>query len=222
MLFNFVTRKKPQLPLAATAAILILATTFPTLGMQAQAHETQTIEIVLQPEATTIHWTLRSLLHKSQGDFKLKTGDIVVNPKTGLAQGEVLVDATSATGDDAQQTARWQKDILDTTTFPAIIFHPSKLEGLISAKGLQQVKASGALTLRGQDHAIDMPLAIEISGKEATITAHFTVPYTQWGLKPPSAGFGHFEKQVTIDLKARGVLKMQNASPAPPPAPDSQ
>lgn len=188
-----------------------------------RAQDAQTIAIHLNPETTSIRWTLNAPFHKAaHGSIHLKGGDIVVNPKTGLAQGEVLVDATTLSGEDARQTAKWQQDILDTTTYPAILFHPNKVEGLSSAKGSQQVKASGAITLRGHDHLTELPLKIDIDGKQVTVTGRFTIPYTQWGLKAPSAGLLHYDKQITVDVEAHGMVREQKATPGAPPSPDSQ
>lgn len=189
-------------------------------GLQAQ--EAPTIAIHLDPDATTIHWTLNSLLHKARGTFKLKGGDIVTNAKTGLAQGEILVDGTTESSGDANRDAKWQKEVLDSATYPAIIFHPNKVEGLKDVEGMQQVKASGTMTLRGQDHPVEFTLAVEVKGKDVTMNTHFMVPYAAWGLTPPSAGMMHYDKQAAIDVTAKGQLTKGKAVPAAAPAADSQ
>jgi polyisoprenoid-binding protein YceI len=191
-----------------------------TTGMMAQ--DTQTVEIHLDPAATTVQWTLKSLPHNVHGTFKLKGGDIVVNPDTGLAQGEVLIDATSGTSGNAGRDAKWQKEVLESATYPAIIFHPNKIEGLKAADGTQQVKASGTMTLHGQDHAIELTLAVQVKGHDVTMTTHFMVPYVQWGLKQASSGLIRYDKQVAINVTAKGELVKQKATPSASPAADSQ
>ena len=147
---------------------------------------------------------------------------MVTNPTTGVAQGEVLIDAASASSGDAERDAKWNKDILDSTTYPAIIFHPVKVEGLKSGEGTQQVKASGTLTLKGQDRPVEMTFTVKTSGKEVTLSTHFSIPYGQWGLKQPSAGLVRYGKQVEVDVAAKGSLKNETAVRSAPPASDSQ
>ena len=182
----------------------------------------KTVTIHLDPDASMVRFTLKSLLHNARGTFKLKGGDVVTNPATGLAQGEVLIDAGSASTGDTSRDEKWQKEILDSGTYPAIIFHPVKVEGLKSGDGTQQVKASGTLTLKGQDHPIEMTLAITTTGNDVRVSTHFTIPYVQWGLKQANAGMMHYDKQVEMDVEAKGVLKNETARPSAPPASDSQ
>ena len=181
-----------------------------------------TVTIHLDPEATTIRFTLKSLLHSARGTFKLKGGDVVTNPATGLAQGEVLIDAASVSTGDAGRDEKWRKDILGSTTYPAIIFHPTKIEGMKAAKTAQQLKASGTLTVRGQDHPVDMILTMTADGKNVTLSTHFVVPYVQWGLQQASAGIVRYDKQIVLDVDAKGFLKNETAVPSAPPAADSQ
>ena len=182
----------------------------------------KTITIHLDPEATIVRWTLKSLLHNAHGTFRLKGGDVVINPETGLAQGEVLIDAGSGSSGDTKRDAAWQKDILDSATYPAIIFHPVKVEGLKSTDGTSQVKASGTLTLKGQDHPIEMMLFVTTSGKDASLTAHFTIPYVEWGLKDAGSGITRYGKQIDINVAGKGALKNELAIRAAPPAPDAK
>ena len=182
----------------------------------------KTVTIHLDPDATTVRFTLKSLLHNAHGTFRLKGGDVVTNPATGLAQGEVLIDAGTASTGDSTRDAKWQKEILDSTTYPAIIFHPVKVEGLKAGDGTQQVKASGTLTLKGQDHPVEMTLTVTTSGKDVTVTTHFNIPYVQWGLKEATTGVVRYDKQVEITVTAKGVSKNETARPSGPPAPDAQ
>ncbi len=175
-----------------------------------------TMEIQLDGRATTVRWTLKSLFHTARGTFHLQSGDVVANLKTGLAQGEVTVDAASGSsgpgaGGNAARDARWQKDMLQSATYPAILFHPAKIEGLKAGEGEQEATASGVMTLQGHDHAIEMRLHVVVKGQKVTIASHFTVPYAEWGVKQPSAGLGRYDKQVTIDVEATGTWTLRMA-----------
>jgi polyisoprenoid-binding protein YceI len=207
----------------------VLTAAFSMVSLQAGAQATapstkaaNTVTMHFDPAATTIRFTLKSMLHNAQGTFKLKGGDVVTNPANGLAQGEVLIDAASASTGDAARDAKWQREVLDSATYPAIIFHPVKVEGLKPGDGTQDAKASGTLTLKGQDHPVEMSLRITTSGKDVTVSTHFTIPYVQWGLKEATAGMMHYDKQVEMNVVARGTLKNETAVPSAPPAADSQ
>ena len=193
-----------------------------TASPSAATKSARTVTMHFNPDATTIRFTLKSLLHNVHGTFKLKGGDVVGNPADGLAQGEVLIDAASASTGDASRDAKWQKEILDSATYPAIIFHPVKVDGLKAGDGTAQVKASGTITLKGQDHPVEMELTVVTSGKDVTVTTHFNVPYVEWGLREASAGMVRYDKQVEVSVVAKGVLKNETAVPSAPPAPDSQ
>lgn len=191
-------------------------------GSTAGQKAANTVTIHLDPDAATVRFTLKSFLHNAHGTFRLKGGDVVTNPATGLAQGEVLIDAGSASTGDAGRDAKWQKETLDSATYPAIIFHPVKVEGLKSGDGTQSVKASGMLTLKGQDHPLTMTLTLTTSGKHVSVSTHFTIPYVQWGLKEPNTGLIRYNKQIEMNVEAKGVLKNETARPSGPPASDSQ
>ena len=193
-----------------------------TASGKADTKAANTVTIHLDPAATAVRWTLKSLLHNAHGTFKLKGGDVVMNPATGLAQGEILIDAGSESSGDTARDARWQKEILDAATYPAILFHPVKVEGLKAGEATQQIQASGMLTLKGQDHPLEMTLAVKIEGSEAVLTTHFTIPYVQWGLKEARSGMTRYDKQIVMDVSAKGEVKNEVATHAPAPAADSQ
>jgi len=47
----------------------------------------------LDPANTQINFTLRGFPHTTTGSFKLKRGEIVVDPDTGMAVGSVIIEA---------------------------------------------------------------------------------------------------------------------------------
>ena len=222
------TRRWTQKTAISTALMVVLSTSSTLVFAQKVSDSTsgpkaaKTVTIHLDPEATTVRFTLKSLLHNARGTFRLKGGDVVTNPATGLAQGEVLIDAGSASTGDKNRDAKWQKEILDSTTYPAIIFHPVRVEGLKSGDGTNQVKASGTLTLKGQDHPIEMTLTVTTAGSHVDVSTHFAIPYVQWGLKEATAGMIRYDRQVEINVEAKGVVKDETARPSGPPASDSQ
>ena len=66
----------------AVLAVLCLA-----LGRSGFA---QKVTVRLDPAETEIKWTLTDTLHVVHGTFKLKSGLMILDPKTGIAEGEIL------------------------------------------------------------------------------------------------------------------------------------
>ncbi len=188
------------------------------------AKKTRTLTLQLDADRTSINWTVGVSLRKVHGTFKLKGGEVIADPKSGVAQGEILIDAgsgmigTGKYGEDQKRTEKWQKDVLDSTHYPAIIFHPTSVEGLKEGDGEQTVKSLGTITLRGMDHPVDLTVQLQTSGHDVTATMHFQVPYVKWGLKNPSSGFTRYDSDVAVDIVAKGRIEEKTAVPDPMPA----
>jgi polyisoprenoid-binding protein YceI len=95
--------------------------------------QNQGLKIVLDPAQTEIHWTLSGGLHTTHGTFKLKSGELVFNPATGVTEGEILVDATTGESGNATRDKRMQDEVLESNRYPAIFFHPSQIKGAFEA-----------------------------------------------------------------------------------------
>ena len=55
------------------------------------------------------------------------------NPATGVAEGEILVDATTGESGNATRDKRMQDEVLESNRYPAIFFHPSQIKGAFEA-----------------------------------------------------------------------------------------
>ena len=84
----------------------------------------QQTELKLDPAKTRIDWTLGATMHTVEGSFRLKSGDIVFNPKTGEASGELIVDATSGDSGNKKRDADMNKNVLESAKYPEIVFFP--------------------------------------------------------------------------------------------------
>jgi polyisoprenoid-binding protein YceI len=176
------------------------------LGQLAQA-QNRSIRVVLDPAQTEIHWKL-SGLHPVHGTFKLKSGEFLFNPKTGTAEGEILVDATTGESGNAARDKRMQDEVLESNRYPAIFYHPTEIKGPFKAgEGTQDLTAEGTFNIHGADHPLELPLKVQISAGTATATTRFTVPYVEWGMKNPSRLLLRVSKQVEIEVSAKGTIK---------------
>ena len=163
--------------------------------------------MVLDPAQTEIHWKL-SGLHPVHGTFKLKSGEFLFNPKTGVAEGEILVDATTGESGNAARDKRMQDEVLESNRYPAIFFHPTEIKGPFKAgEGTQDLTGEGTFNIHGADHPLKLPLKVQISADTVTATTRFTVPYVEWGMKNPSRFLLRVGKQVEIEVSAKGTIK---------------
>jgi hypothetical protein len=166
------------------------------------------LKVTLDPAQTEIHWTLSGNMHTTHGTFKLKSGEFFFNPATGVAEGEILVDATSGESGDEARDKRMQEDVLQSNRYPAIFFHPNQIKGEFrSAEGIQQLEGVGTFNIHGADHPLSLPLKVQVATGAVTVTTKFTVPYVAWGMKDPSKFLFRVSKQVDIELTAKGTLK---------------
>jgi polyisoprenoid-binding protein YceI len=176
------------------------------LGQFAQA-QNRSMKVVLDPAHTEIHWKL-SGLHPVHGTFKLKSGEFLFNPKTGVAEGEILVDATTGESGNTARDKRMQDEVLESNRYPAIFYHPTEIKGPFKAgEGTQDLTAEGTFNIHGADHPLELPVKVQISADTATATTRFTVPYVEWGMKNPSRFLLRVSKQVEIEVSAKGTVK---------------
>ena len=194
-----------------TAALCIIATlvVFIVHLAYAQNHgKDQGLKVELDPAQTEIHWTLSGGLHTTHGTFKLKSGELFFNPATGVAEGEILVDATTGESGNATRDKRMQDEVLESNRYPAIFFHPSQIKGAFEAgNATQDLVGVGTFNIHGADHPLELPLKVQVSAGVVTATTRFTVPYVAWGMKNPSKFMLKVSKEVEIDLTAKGSIK---------------
>jgi len=165
------------------------------------------LKVMLDPAQTEIHWKLSGGLHTTHGTFKLKSGEFFFNPATGMAEGEILVDATTGESGNAARDKRMQDEVLESNRYPAIFFHPMQLKGTFDAgAGIQQLVGEGTFNIHGADHPLEMPLKVQIAAGVVTATTRFMVPYVDWGMKNPSKFLFRVSRQVEIEVSAKGTV----------------
>jgi polyisoprenoid-binding protein YceI len=139
---------------------------------------------------------------------KLKSGQLFFNPATGVAEGEILVDATTGESGNADRDKRMHGEVLESNRYPAIFFHPSHLKGEFrQVEGPQQLVGQGTFNIHGADHPFELPLTVQVTGSTVTATTKFTVPYVVWGMKNPSRFLFRVSKQVEIEVTAKGSIE---------------
>jgi polyisoprenoid-binding protein YceI len=98
--------------LSCTGALLLTA----AAGAQDQA---PSASIKLDPAKTTVSFTAGTLRHV-HGTFALKGGVFAVDSKSGVAQGEILVNADSEKSNDTGLDKKIQGETLESGKYPGI------------------------------------------------------------------------------------------------------
>jgi polyisoprenoid-binding protein YceI len=149
-------------------------------------------------------FTLSDVLHTVHGTFNVKSGSIHFDPATGVASGEIVVDATSGDSGNGARDKRMHQNIIESKKFPEIAFVPSLVRGTVNASGESKVEIEGTFTIHGASHPLTTSAVVTASPSRLQTKVHFVVPYVAWGMKNPSTLFLKVSETVDIDLDASG------------------
>jgi polyisoprenoid-binding protein YceI len=158
----------------------------------------------LDPSQTSIHFTLGDVLHTVHGSFRLKRGSLGFEPTSGKLSGEIVVDAGSGQSGSGMRDHKMNKEVLESSQYPEIVFRPDRIDGAVASQGKSSVKVHGLFSIHGVDHEITVPAEVEMAADHWTAAVHFTVPYAKWGMRNPSTLFLRVNDSVEIDLTATG------------------
>jgi polyisoprenoid-binding protein YceI len=198
----------PVFPAVLLSASLGTAQQTPSHAKPSAAIPARNIEIHFDPASTQIRFKVGSMLRDVRGSFQFKGGALAVDPDSTLAQGELLVDATTGRTGNAARDKELQEDVLESKRYPSIFFHAEHLRGQIpKTDGSSDVIAEGMLNIHGADHPLQMKVHLVRVGNSLSATTHFTVPYVEWGMKNPSGSFFHLSKTAQVDVSAKGTTR---------------
>jgi polyisoprenoid-binding protein YceI len=197
---------------AARFGALFVLAAMSSAGVYAQpaaqqaAQQVASEKLHLDPSATEVRFTLKDTLHTVHGSFHLKAGDVVFNPQSGEAEGLISVDAGSGSSGNDTRDGRMRREFLEVTSFPVATFTPQKVSGFNPAASSQKISVAGTMTLHGGSHPMTMEFTVTQEGALTTATTRFAIPYVDWGIKSPGIAFVKVEKEVTMDIVAKGTL----------------
>jgi polyisoprenoid-binding protein YceI len=191
------TKVHRTLPWLAVTAFLAIAGT---------ASAAQSVAFQLDPQRTTITFTLGDVLHTVRGSFRLKQGSLRLDPASSKLAGEIAVDARSGDSGSGMRDRKMHREILESDRYPEISFHPDRVDGTVSLQGKSSVRLHGTFSIHGTDHELTVPADVEVLSDHWTATLHFAVPYVSWGMKNPSTLFLRVSESVDIDLSAAGTV----------------
>jgi polyisoprenoid-binding protein YceI len=193
------------------AVIVLLGVALP--GRQATSqqspHPTRAaaqIVFSVDPAKSTVHWSVDSSLHMVHGTFHVKRGTFSVDPATGKASGEIVVDATSGESGNDSRDRRMHKEILESGQYSEVVFRPDRADGTVVAQGNSSLKLHGIFSLHGADHELNVPAQATLTEGQWKGTAAFEVPYLAWGLKNPSNFLLKVKPVVDVQLDLAGSV----------------
>jgi polyisoprenoid-binding protein YceI len=190
-------RARRRLPGLAVVAFLAIAVS---------SSAAQGVAFQLDPQHTTISFTLADALHTVRGTFYLKQGSLRLDPASRKLAGEIVVDAKSGESGSGMRDRKMHREVLESDRYPEIAFHPDRVDGTVSLQGKSSVRIHGIFNIHGSDHELTVPAEVEISSDHWTAVIHFAVPYANWGMKNPSTFFLRASESVDIDLTAAGTV----------------
>jgi polyisoprenoid-binding protein YceI len=169
------------------------------------------VTLLLDPAKSSIHWSLGSTLHTVHGTFNLKRGEMKFDPATRTASGAFVAYATSGESGNDSRDKKMHKEILESQTYPDVVFRPTKIDGTIAAQGAFTVQLHGVFVLHGSEHELIVPVQAQLTGTQWKGTAKFNVPYIAWGLKSPNTFLLKADPEVEIELDLSGSLQAATA-----------
>jgi polyisoprenoid-binding protein YceI len=161
--------------------------------------------LTLDPEATTVTFSLGATGHDIHGTMGLTAGELRFDAETGEASGSLTIDATLAVSGNRKRDKKMHRKVLETETYPEIAFAPSRIEGTVTMTGESDVTLVGVVAIHGDEHEVSLPTHVEMTEAGFTARATLTVPYVEWGMHDPSVMILRVAKVVEIVIEATGT-----------------
>lgn len=176
----------------------------------------QQMALQIDPQQTSVRFSLDAALHSVHGSFQAKPGSLQFNPGSGVVFGQIVIDAKSGQTGIGIRDRKMHKDVIESATYPEITFRPDRITGAVILQGKSSPRVHGMIRIHGVDREIEVPVAFEMNGDRWTANVHFTLPYAKWGMRNPSTLFLRVSDSVEIDLSASGSVSRDGTAPPSP------
>jgi polyisoprenoid-binding protein YceI len=174
------------------------------LGPARNEAAAQDVALQLDPQHSTVNFTLGDVLHTVRGTFQLQRGWLRLNSSSGKLEGEIVVNAKTGESGNATRDRKMHHEVLESDRYPEIVFRPDRVEGSVAPQGKSSVQVHGIFSIHGSDHELTAPAEVEMSPTAWTAAIHFALPYVKWGMKNPSTLFLRVDESVDIVVTASG------------------
>jgi polyisoprenoid-binding protein YceI len=173
------------------------------------------IVLAIDPQQSTVHYSISSSLHTVHGTFAVRHGSLLIDPASGKTTGEIVVDAASGQSGNDSRDKKMHKEVLESARFTDIIFRPDHIEGPVQPRSSLNAQLHGNFVLHGAQHEVTIPVQAELQSDTWKGTAHFVVPYNDWGLKNPGNFLLKVEHTVNIEVDMAGTMQSPSAATEP-------
>jgi polyisoprenoid-binding protein YceI len=163
--------------------------------------------MTLDPEATTIGFTLDATLHKVEGSGRLTRAEICFESVSGVSAGMIEIDARSLETGNRKRDRVMHRQVLESEIYPDIVFFPRHLEGVLESGKEWEVQLRGELRIQGAAHATSLAVRGRLEAEQLTAEARFTIPYVAWGLEDPSKLLLRVAKEVEVQVDVSTTLR---------------
>ena len=166
----------------------------------------QPYRLVLDPAATEIAFTLGARFHTVHGKFALASGEIVFDPSTGAASGEIRVDARSGDTGIGRRDRVMHEQVLDSAHQPWLVLRPERIA--VSRRDADALAGTltGSFEVRGERHPISLAFEGTRSGEHGSVTVTFDVPWVSWGLPNPGNALLRVDDSLAVAVRTSGKL----------------
>lgn len=182
------------------------------LALLCTAAVAERVQVTLDPAGTLINISVHDVHGGVRGTFKLKSGAVIFDRTTGIADGELIVDATSGDTGNRTRDRKMNKDVLESQRYPEITFTPKRVVGDVAKQGTSNIQIQGVFHIHGADHDLTLSIPVQLSGDKVTATTSFVVPYESWGMKNPSVLFLRVDGKAEVSVSAVGRITVVNGA----------
>jgi polyisoprenoid-binding protein YceI len=158
--------------------------------------------LVLDPEATRIHFVLPTTVSAVRGHARLARGEIRLDPSGGRTSGEIVVAAASTETGIGLRDSRMHREVLEVSDHPEIVFLPEWTDVLPPDAGDARVRVRGLVAIHGTRHPVTISARVRRDGHRVRIAAAFEIPYVEWGMKDMQTLFLETSPRVQVEIDA--------------------
>jgi len=162
--------------------------------------------VTLDPEGSSVRFTLGATLHTVHGTIPLERGELRLDPDAHTLTGEVVADAARAETGNGSRDKKMHREVLRTSEHPIAVLRVTRFDGDLAPSGTSRITLRGEMVLLDKSHEVEIPAEVTITADRVDVHAAFEVPYVAWGLEDPSAFVLRVDKTVQVEVEAEGTL----------------
>ena len=168
--------------------------------------------LTLQPEKTSVTFTVRATVHDVDGVLALDSGQIRFDPDTGSASGQVTLDLRRAQTGNRLRDREMRQNVFETERFPLVVFRPSRIHGTLLPSAVSDILLVGVVVMHGTEHSFSLPVKARLDGGSVSAEAVFDIPYVAWGMRNPSLLLLRVAPAAAVTVKTEARLRSEGGS----------